>query len=140
MGLSDSFFLFFDDLAGFALVVEDEDLTRELLSRSLTHDGWTVREARTGAEGLRLVSEDPPDVILLDLIMPEMDGFQFVDELQRDDTWRKIPIVVVTAKDLTAADRMRLNGNVIQILEKGGRDQEQLLRGVREVVMQHSSA
>ena len=71
-------------------------------------------------------------MILLDLMMPEMDGFQFVERLQRDETWRTIPVVVVTAIDLTAADRQRLNGSVQQILQKGAHTPEQLLEAIRD--------
>ena len=82
-------------------------------------------------ERLRDVS---PSVILLDLMMPEMDGFEFVAEFRRHEAWRAIPIVVVTAKDLSREDRERLNGHVQKILQKGAHGREQLLAEVRELV------
>jgi CheY-like chemotaxis protein len=66
--------------------------------------------------------------------MPEMDGFEFVAEFRRHEAWRAIPIVVITAKDLTGADRERLNGYVQKILQKGAHSREQLLAEVRELV------
>ena len=73
-------------------------------------------------------------MILLDLMMPEMDGFEVVAELRRHEAWRTIPIVVVTAKELTAEDRQRLNGYVERILEKGAYTRDTLLAEVRDLV------
>jgi CheY-like chemotaxis protein len=67
-------------------------------------------------------------------MMPEMDGFQFVEEVRKSDCWRRIPIVVVTAKDLTDDDRCRLNGYVEQVLQKGAYSREALLRELRDLV------
>jgi CheY-like chemotaxis protein len=67
-------------------------------------------------------------------MMPEMDGFEFVAEFRRHEAWRAIPIVVVTAKDLSAADRVRLNGYVHNILQKGAYTREELLAEVRDLV------
>jgi CheY-like chemotaxis protein len=75
-------------------------------------------------------------VILLDLMMPEMDGFEFVAELRRHESWRAIPVVVITARDLSREDRERLNGHVEKILQKGTYDRDQLLAEVRELVAQ----
>ncbi len=75
-----------------------------------------------------------PEIILLDLMMPVMDGFEFVAELRKNDAWRDISIIVITAKDLTEEDRTRLNGNVINILEKGAVNQDQLLSELRDQV------
>ena len=80
------------------------------------------------------VREAPPGLILLDLMMPEMDGFEFVDEFRRHEGWRTIPIVVVTAKDLSPAERQRLNGYVERILQKGAYSRDALLAEVRELV------
>ena len=82
-------------------------------------------------ERLRVTS---PGVILLDLMMPEMDGFEVVAEMRRYEAWQAIPIVVVTAKELTAEDRKRLNGYVERILEKGAYSRDTLLGEVRDLV------
>jgi signal transduction histidine kinase/DNA-binding response OmpR family regulator/HAMP domain-containing protein len=116
------------------LVVEDEADMREMLRRLLEKAGWVVSEATDGQAALACVVEDRPNLILLDLMMPEMDGFTFVEALRQQDAWRSIPIVVVTAKDLTPDDRQRLNGYVEQILQKGAYSQEALLHEVRHLV------
>jgi signal transduction histidine kinase/DNA-binding response OmpR family regulator len=116
------------------LVVEDEAMTREMLRRTLEKEGWTVIEAENGRAALERVAEAPPALILLDLMMPEMDGFQFVAELRKNEAWRAIPVVVVTAKDLTAEDRLRLNGYVEKILQKEAYSRDALLAEVRHLV------
>src|SRR6185295_13363180 len=84
----------------------------------LERAGFAVVEAETGRVALDRVREQPPGLILLDLMMPEMDGFEFLAELRRQTGGRGIPVVVVTAKDLTPADHERLNGQVQRILQK----------------------
>lgn len=110
------------------LVVEDHSELRELMRRMLEQEGWTVAEAGNGREALERVAENRPELIVLDLMMPEMDGFSFLEELRRQAAWRSIPIVVVTAMDLTAEDRSRLNGYVQYIVQKGPRAREDLLQ------------
>jgi CheY-like chemotaxis protein len=80
------------------------------------------------------VAEQRPALILLDLMMPEMDGFQFAEALREREDWRSIPIVVVTAKDLTAEDHLRLNGYVEKILQKGAHSREALLAEIGDLV------
>jgi CheY-like chemotaxis protein len=80
------------------------------------------------------VAQEQPSLVLLDLMMPVMDGFEFVMELRKVEAWRAIPIVVVTAKDLTDEDRRRLNGDVIGLIQKRGMDRESLLARLREQV------
>jgi CheY-like chemotaxis protein len=108
---------------------------RDILRRLLEKAGWAVVEAVNGREALARLTEDRPHLILLDLLMPEMDGFTFVEVLRQQDAWRSIPVVVVTAKDLTPNDRQRLNGYVEQILQKGAYSQEALLHEVHRLVM-----
>ncbi len=116
------------------LIVEDHAETRELLRRFLDKEGWTVAEAANGREALERVAAHPPELIVLDLMMPEMDGFAFIEALRHNAAWRSIPIVVVTAKDLTADERRRLNGTVEQILQKGAYSREELLREIHHLV------
>ncbi len=121
--------------AGPVLVVEDNDETRTLLRSLLERDGWEVREAADGRAALDEVARATPQLILLDLMMPEMDGFEFVEELQRRYGRQPgIPIVVITAKDITVADRLRLSGYVEKILEKGAYDRDELLREIKDMV------
>ena len=116
------------------LVVDDDVSVRQLLRRMLEPEGYVVVEAENGRAALERLRDVSPSVVLLDLMMPEMDGFEFITELRRHAAWRAIPIVVVTAKDLTADDRERLNGYVHNILQKGAYSREQLLAEVRELV------
>ncbi|MBI4494086.1 MAG: response regulator, partial [Chloroflexi bacterium] len=116
------------------LVVEDDPSIREMTRRMLEREGWSVVEAENGRVGLEQVARQRPDLILLDLMMPEMDGFQFVTELRQRTEWQSIPVVVVTAKDLTTEDRLRLNGYVERILQKGSYSREELLGEVRDRV------
>jgi signal transduction histidine kinase/DNA-binding response OmpR family regulator len=117
-----------------ALVVEDDEVTRALLVRALEGEGWAVREAGNGRAALAEVAAERPQLILLDLMMPEMDGFEFVQELHKQPGGNSIPVVVITAKDITVEDRLRLSGYVEKILEKGNYSRDELLRTVREMV------
>ena len=116
------------------LVVDDDATTREMLRRLVQAEGWTVSEAENGRDALAQLAERTPALILLDLMMPEMDGFQFVLETQRNEAWRAIPVVVITAKDLTAEDRLRLNGTVEAILQKGATSRDELLVELRNLI------
>jgi signal transduction histidine kinase/CheY-like chemotaxis protein len=117
------------------LVVEDDSSTRNLLSRTLESEAWTVEEAGNGREALQLMSEKTPDLILLDLMMPYMDGFEFVEILRKEERWRNIPVVVVTAKDLDTDEQRRLNGDVEQVLQKGAYQRDDLLKEVQALVL-----
>jgi len=88
-----------------------------------------------GETALARVAERRPNLILLDLMMPRMDGFALISALRSTTLWRSIPIVVLTAIDLTAADRLRLNGYVEQVLQKGAYNHEELLSDVRDLVL-----
>jgi signal transduction histidine kinase/CheY-like chemotaxis protein len=116
------------------LVVEDDPAIREMITRMLQKEGWRVYTAENGRVGLEKVAENMPALILLDLMMPEMDGFEFVNELRKNITWRSIPVVVVTSKDLTIEDQQRLEGRVQRILQKGAYSREALLSEIRDQV------
>jgi hypothetical protein len=75
-----------------------------------------------------------PDLIVLDLMMPEMDGFQFVSELRKTESGRRVPVVVVTAKEITAEDRERLNGQVRRIFHKGSFSRDELTAEIRRAL------
>jgi ammonium transporter len=124
--------------AGRVLIVEDDDDTREMFARTMVKEGWTVTEAANGRGGLDAFANNPPDLILLDLMMPEIDGFQFVAELRKIPQAHAIPIVVITAKDLTLEDRNKLNGYVERILQKGSYSREQLLEEIRHYIIEFS--
>jgi adenylate cyclase len=100
------------------LMVDDDGTQRERLRGWLEDEQWVVQEAANGRNALALLQDARPDVILLDLMMPEMDGFAVVAALQKEPRWRDIPVVVVTARDLDDADRERLNSGVQSVLVK----------------------
>jgi len=100
------------------LLVEDDPLQRERVRGWLTGREWVVQEADNGHEALANLQAGKPDVILLDLMMPGMDGFAVVAALQREKAWRDIPVIVMTARDLGAEDRERLNSGVQSVLVK----------------------
>jgi Amt family ammonium transporter len=117
------------------LVVEDDPTTRDMLRRMLEREGWLVDEADNGETALGRIAERRPDLILLDLMMPRMDGFELIGALRSTNLWRSIPIVVLTAMDLTLADRQRLNGYVERVLQKGAYQYDELLSDVRDLVL-----
>ncbi|HEV7239226.1 MAG TPA: response regulator [Thermoanaerobaculia bacterium] len=116
------------------LVVDDDASTRALTRAMLEKEGWAVSEAENGIEALRSMEQQRPSLIFLDLTMPQMDGFELAAEVRRHPEWRTIPIVVVTAQDLTSDDRKRLNGNVDSIVRKNGDSRESLLAQVRDLL------
>ncbi|MDR3633764.1 MAG: PAS domain S-box protein [Isosphaeraceae bacterium] len=117
-----------------ALVVEDDVVSRRMVCEMLEKDGWTVVAAENGRVALERVREHRPHLILLDLMMPEMDGFAFMEELRGHEEWSDIPTLVLTAKDLTEDDRQRLNGDVLGFLQKGSCTREELLRQIQRAV------
>jgi CheY-like chemotaxis protein len=125
-----------DGIGKTALVVEDDPDARQYLRRLLLGEDFNVLEAENGKIGLERMAAaaDPPDLILLDLMMPVMDGFEFLETLRENPAWRNIPVLVVTGADLTEADRARLNGGVERILQKSSGTREQLLNDLREIV------
>jgi PAS domain S-box-containing protein len=118
------------------LLVEDDAGTRRVLRRALEQEGWNVVEAANGRAGLDRLAEHRPGLVLLDLVMPEMDGFEFLDELRRSGSagGSGVPVVVLTGKDLTEEDRRRLNGGVARVVQKRDRGPEALLADVRELI------
>jgi CheY-like chemotaxis protein len=117
-----------------ALIVEDDPTSRQVLRRMLEKEHWAVDEAEDGRVGLRRVADNRPDLIVLDLLLPTMDGFEFVAELRQHPEWRAIPVVVVTSKDLDTADRERLNSHVQRVFQKGGYSLDQLLAEISSLV------
>lgn len=123
------------ELSGLVLLVEDDEASRGVTSKAVKDSGWQLIEAENGAAALRLMEEQTPVLILLDLLMPTMDGFEFARTVRRDERWRSIPIIVSTSKDLSPADRERLAGNVESVLSKGVYSREELLREIRELAL-----
>jgi len=119
------------------LLIEDDEAARDMMRSLLTREGWDVTEATNGRSALECLESAIPDLILLDLMMPEMDGFEFAHRLRERQEWSAIPVIVLTAKDLTDADRLRLNGYVGKVLQKGAWNREALLSEIRALVAAH---
>lgn len=120
-----------------ALIIEDDAPTRELMRRTLEARDWNVAEAENGIVGLQRMNEAAPDLVLLDLMMPKMDGFEFLSHMRRDERWSDIPVVVVTAKTLTDEDRNRLkDGFVEKLFNKNEQNFETLLMNLDEMLME----
>ena len=115
------------------LVIDDDPSARALTRAMLQKEGWAVTEAANGIEALENMERERPSLIFLDLMMPEMDGFELLAALRERSEWQRIPVVVITAKDLTPEDHARLNGAVRQVVPKGNGDPEQLLSYVRSL-------
>ena len=114
--------------AGRLLLVEDDEATRATIRQMLEREGWEVAEAENGRAGLERLADGLPDAIVLDLMMPEMDGFEFVAELRSRREWRNLPVLVVTALELSEEDHRRLNGEVDLVIRKTGQPRDELLR------------
>jgi CheY-like chemotaxis protein len=109
------------------LTIDDDPVALELASAVLERAGYMVLTARTGGKGVALARSAQPDVILLDLVMPEVDGFAVVEQLRGDPRTSSIPIVVLTSKTLTTEDERRLRGRIASLARKGELDRHALL-------------
>jgi len=110
------------------LLVDDDEIMRESVRRVLEQEKWQVEGASNGRFALAHLAESCPDVIVLDLLMPEMDGFEFLVEMRQRPEWHDIPVLVLTAKDLSVEDQKRLNGYVERVMRKNASELGELLR------------
>jgi CheY-like chemotaxis protein len=115
------------------LVIDDEPSTRQLIRRLVEEANYRVGEAENGRAALGMIDRWTPQLVLLDMLMPEMDAPEFVRELHKRAAWRDIPVVIVTSKDITVADHLALDGRVAKIFVKGAYSDEELLSAVCQV-------
>lgn len=102
------------------MIVEDDHLTRTTIEKSANAAGWKVHTAQNGVEALLILkTEGFPSIIVLDLVMEKMDGFTFLEHLRLLDEMRHVPVIVVSSKDITEEDRDRMNGRVVELVQKG---------------------
>ncbi|HEY8921143.1 MAG TPA: response regulator [Candidatus Limnocylindria bacterium] len=101
------------------LAIDDDPAARELVANALRPEGFDVVSAASGREGLDLALEDPPDLVICDLLMPDMDGYEVVERLHANESTKDVTILILTGQDLSAADRERLNGKVAEVVRKG---------------------
>jgi len=116
------------------LIVEDDPASSEIVVRLLTRAGWDIETASNGQEAMERIREGRPALIVLDLMMPVMDGFAFTDQLRSQKEYVDIPIVVLTSKSLTPEDHRRLNGQVEAIMNKGDGTRQLLLDSVKTLL------
>ena len=122
------------------LVVDDEAGVRFFLEQTLRQTDHLVVTASSGEEALRALDAAPHDIILLDLLMPEMDGFEVVQRIKANPRWRNIPIIVVTAKDLADSDWGFLHRSVDKIIQKSGLAEESLMKEVQSLLREHDAS
>lgn len=124
-----------DDRVQSIAIIEDEPDARVLLRRILQHQRkYNIHEADDGIGGINLVRAEKPDLVLLDLMMPGLDGFTLLDMMKADEELRDIPVIVITAKDLTSEDYKRLAGRVESLLQKGEFMEEELYESINDVL------
>lgn len=116
------------------LLVDDDNELREFMKHTLEKEGWEVSEAENGRVAITKLQDLHPQIILLDLMMPELGGFGFLSELRKMPDRQAIPIVVLTSADLTAEERLQLNYSVDRVLQKGAYTPEELLSHIRTLV------
>ena len=119
---------------GPVLVVEDDLASREMLCTLLDRRGWEVSQVENGRLALEFLETTTPGLILLDLMMPEVDGFEVLRQLRARPDWRDIPVVVVTAKELTTTERQWLSAQIQGFHQKGEFDRQALLSEVEELI------
>lgn len=109
------------------MVVDDDVVNREMMANLLTQTGWTVIQAENGRLALELLQRQTPNLILLDLLMPEMNGFELINKLRENPSWWSIPVVILTSKELTETENQQLNSYVDKIFQKHTLQQKDLL-------------
>lgn len=120
------------------MVVDDDESSRRRLTGILKEQGYQSVQASDGTEALALLEKKHPSLIFLDLMMPKMNGFEFIAKLKENTMWQKIPVVVLTSKDLTDEDRRLLNGRVESLYQKQGGDIEAFVQSVMKVASSNS--
>ncbi len=118
------------------LIVDDDQATREMLARQLSKAGWQIDSAENGKLALQALQQQRPDLILSDLMMPEMDGFEFIEHLHKNKEWQAIPVVILTAKEMSQEEQQRLHAGVNRVFQKGIYQREDLLDEVRMALME----
>jgi len=117
-----------------ALIVDDDPKAVKLVSTQLDSFGYQTLSALGGQDGINMARQHKPDLIVLDLMMPEINGFDVVEALKNDTVTASIPIIVLTAKQITSEDRLRLNGDVKKVMEKSDFNHGRFIGEVRRAM------
>jgi threonine synthase len=124
-----------DDRYPRVAIVDDHPHVRLLIRRILQAQGeYELFEAEDGRSALNLIQNQKPDLVILDLMMPEMDGFSVLDALRKDPNTASIPVIVVTAQELTSEEKSRLEGQIQSLMQKGDFMSDELLEEVRSLI------
>ena len=118
------------------LVIIDDPSAHCMMCELMESDGWNVRRAVTGPDALEHLEQGNPQVILLDLVMQEMDPFDFIERFRERANWREIPLILLTPRDLDNEDRARLNGSVERVIQRAAMTPEGLLEEIRQRIGQ----
>jgi CheY-like chemotaxis protein/anti-sigma regulatory factor (Ser/Thr protein kinase) len=129
-----------DESQRLVMIVEDDVITREIMATMLKNEGWRVFKAENGKVALEHLEDKKPSLIILDLLMPEMDGFEFVTHLRKNPKWRFIPVVVLTSTKLSTEDQAHLHGYVDTIFKKESYSRDQLLEMVQKQIVTASNS
>ncbi|MBA3945123.1 MAG: response regulator [Herpetosiphonaceae bacterium] len=119
------------------LVVDDDPIQQRVISTTLRDAGMTVVTCPNGIDALQWLQDHTPDLITLDLMMPGMDGFTVLEEIKHRETLHAVPVLIITAKEITPEDRRRLNSRIAAIIEKGPSERNELLREVHVRLEHH---
>jgi CheY-like chemotaxis protein len=122
------------------LVVDDDSVTKEAVVSALEYSGWHVLEANNGVQALELLDEHTPDLILSDLLMPEMDGFEFIGYLRTNPKWWSIPVIILTAKEINQSELTMLNQCVENVFMKETYHQADLLAEIERKLIKHRAS
>ena len=126
-----------DKMSAPLLIIEDNDSMRESLQDMLQLEGWDVDTVATAESALSEIGKNPPALIMLDLVMPEMDGFEFLNQLRNNPRWRNIPVLIVTGKELTDVELAVLHRNAAKVVNKLSFNHDDLLKEVYATVKEH---
>ena len=118
------------------LVIDDDEMVCMMLSDILGKEGFEIVVASNGREGLEQCRDVRPDMILLDVMMPEMDGFAVLDVLRTERELSQIPVIVVTAKELTSIEKQRLSGKAQSLMQKGAFNEQDIVDQMLKVLNQ----
>jgi threonine synthase len=117
------------------MIVDDHAPARQLIRRIIqAHGEFSIREASSGEQALEMAVNDPPDILILDLMMPELDGFEVLDRLKEHSATSQTPVIVITAKDLTASEHRRLQGRISNLMQKGELEVQELMDEIEKAL------